>query len=426
MTPNFLTAAEAAAAIRRGEMTAVDLMTSCLEAIAAREEEVGAFAWFDPERALAEARDRDLQGATGPLHGVPFGVKDIIDAVGMPTECNSPIYRGYMPARDAACVAMVRAAGAVIIGKTVTTEFAHFTPGRTRNPHNPAHTPGGSSSGSGAGVAAGMFHLAFGTQTGGSVIRPAAFCGIWGFKPTFNLVSREGVKPLADSFDTVGWYGRSAADLALVLAVLTRREAPDPAAGTKPSYRVGLCRTPMWHMAEPATRAAVERAASALAGAGHAVEEVELPAGWEGLWEDHLDMMALEAGRGLIRERSHHWDLLSEKMREALERGFAVAPEKEIAIRHRFAAARQHVDGLFDTYDVLLTPSAPGEAPEGIATTGNAVFNRLWTMLGTPCVTIPAGMGPEGLPVGIQLVGRRNGDFGLLATAERTAALLPG
>jgi len=426
MTPNFWTAMDAAAAIRRGDLSAVDLMTSCLAAIAEREEEVCAFAHFDPEQALAEARDRDLEGPRGPLHGVPIGVKDIIDAAGMPTECNSPIYHGYVPARDAACVGMVRAAGAVVIGKTVTPEFAHFTPGRTRNPHNLAHTPGGSSSGSGAGVAAGMFHLAFGTQTGGSVIRPAAFCGIWGFKPTFNTVSREGVKPLADSFDTVGWYGRSAADLALVHAVLTGANPPDLAELGKDSYRIGVCRTPMWHMADPAVREAIERAATALAGAGHRVEEATLPAHFEGLWEDHLDIMALEAGRGLVRERTHHWDLLSERMREAMERGFTVGPEKELAIRHRFDAARAHVDGMFDTFDVLLTPSAPGEAPEGIETTGNAVFNRLWTMLGTPCAAVPTGRGPKGLPVGVQLVGRRYADRSLLAAADRIAAALSG
>ena len=274
--PRLLSAREAAQQIAERRLTSEALLASYLERIVAREAVVGAWQYLDRDQALAEARSRDSEAPRGPLHGIPIAVKDLIDTFDMPTAYGSPIYRGHQPAADASCVALARAAGAIVLGKTVTTEFATFTPGKTANPRNPAHTPGGSSSGSAAAVADGMAPLGFGTQTAGSVIRPASFCGVVGFKPSFGLINRAGIKPLSDTLDTVGVYARSVDDAAFFVGVLTERPALRHLVVPERAPRFGLYRTPMWEEAEPATAAALDRARETLVRAGATVEELAI------------------------------------------------------------------------------------------------------------------------------------------------------
>jgi Asp-tRNA(Asn)/Glu-tRNA(Gln) amidotransferase A subunit family amidase len=415
-----LSAREAAQRIAAGSLRAEALMTACLERIAAREPIIGAWQYLDPEAALAAARRCDASAPSGPLHGVPIAVKDLIDTADMPTGYGSAIYARHRPAADAACVALARAAGAVVIGKTVTTEFACFTPGRTANPRHPAHTPGGSSSGSAAAVADLMAPLAFGTQTAGSVIRPAAFCGIVGYKPSFGTIPRAGVKMLCDSLDTVGTMARNVADAAFFAGVVAGRpelrDIPAPAA-RQGAPRFGLYRTPMWDEAEHATVRALDRARAALERAGARVTDIPFPEEHRRLTEAQQAIMGFELVRGLAHERLQHSAELSPALARLLDAGLAVgAPEYDAAIAET-AASRAGFDGFFGECDALLTPAAPGEAPVGLGHTGNPVFNRMWTLLGAPCVTLPAIWGESGLPIGIQLVGRIGGDAGLIAAA---------
>jgi Asp-tRNA(Asn)/Glu-tRNA(Gln) amidotransferase A subunit family amidase len=416
--PHRLSAAEAARRIVRGELTSEALVASCLERIAAREPDVQAWAWLDADLALRQARALDREPPRRPLHGVPVGIKDIFDTADMPTEYNSPIYRGHQPKWDAACVALLRRAGCVILGKTVTTEFAHLHPGKTRNPHNPAHTPGGSSSGSAAAVADYMVPLALGTQTGGSIIRPAAFCGVVGCKPSFNTINRAGLKFAAESLDTIGVLARSAEDAALGLHVLSGRALPDfkQAGGRTP--RVGLCRTPRWRDADAATQAAIERAAAQLARAGARVADFELPEGGAALFEEHGKIMNYETARALAWEYLNHPDKISATLRPRIEEGWQLSREAYDAARALGRDCRRRLADRMKEYDFLVTPSAPGEAPATLETTGSSVFNRVWTLLGVPCVTLPFGSGPHGVPLGVQLVGPFDGDSGLLAWAH--------
>jgi Asp-tRNA(Asn)/Glu-tRNA(Gln) amidotransferase A subunit family amidase len=413
--PNELTACAALEELAAGRLTAEALMRACLERIARREPAVQAFAHLEPELALAEARRRDAAGARGPLHGLPLGVKDIIDTADLPTAYGSEVYPGNRPAQDAACVALARAAGAVVLGKTVTTEFAFRAAGPTTNPHDPAHTPGGSSSGSAAAVADRMLPVAFGTQTGGSIIRPASFCGVVGYKPSFGTINRTGVKPLADSFDTVGLFARSVADVALVTAVLAgddgARHRVEP---VKPA-RIGLCRTPSWPSAEPATRKILEASADRLGRAGVRVEEVELPAAFADFNELQSIVLRFEAFRTFAYERTVHADRLAASTLEELEAGSRIRRRDYLAARAQIAECQRLIADVFEAADLLLAPSAPGEAPRGLDSTGEATFNRLWTGLLVPCLNLPAGTGPNGLPVGVQTVGARDDDARLLA-----------
>jgi Asp-tRNA(Asn)/Glu-tRNA(Gln) amidotransferase A subunit family amidase len=413
-----LSAAEAARRIAHGELTSGALVASCLERIAAREQEVRAWAWLDAELALRQARALDREPPRSPLHGVPVGIKDIFDTADMPTEYGSPIYRGYRPKWDAACVALLRRAGCVVLGKTVTTEFAHVHPGKTRNPHNPAHTPGGSSSGSAAGVADHMVPLALGTQTGGSIIRPGAFCGTVACKPSFNSINRAGLKFAAESLDTIGVFARSAEDAALGLHVLSGRAIPDfeQARGSKP--RVGLCRTPRWRDADAATHEAIERAAAQLSKAGARVGDFELPEGGTELFEEHGKIMNYESARALGWECEHHLDQISAALRPRIEEGWKITREAYDSARLLARDCRGRLADRMTEYDFLITPSAPGEAPATLETTGSSLFNRVWTLLGVPCVTLPCGPGPHGLPLGVQLVGRFDGDSTLLGWAH--------
>jgi len=415
---NRLSATEAARRIAAGTLTSEQLVRACLDRIAARESEVKAWVHCDPDAALAQARAMDRAGVRGALAGVPIAFKDVIDTADMPSEYNSPIYRGYRPRTDAACVALARNAGGVVLGKTVTTEFASRVPGPTRNPHNLAHTPGGSSSGSAAAVADFMAPLAFGTQTGGSTIRPAAYCGIVGYKPSFGTINRAGLKALAESLDTIGVMARTVEDCALLVHAVSSRPLPHFAAVLTSAPRIGLCRTARWKEAAPDTQALLESTAATLSGKGAAVREVDLPPDFDRLYEEQVLIMNFEAARGLAPERFHHPDLLSDHLRTTLAAAAAMPREKyDEAMRHA-RACRQVFAGCIADCDVLLTPSAPGEAPSGTASTGSSLFNRNWTLLGVPCVTLPAGRGANGLPLGVQLVGGYADDERVLRCAE--------
>ena len=412
-----LTARDAARQIAERRITAEELATACLDRIAAREAVVGAWQYLDREAALAAARRRDAEPPRGPLHGVPIAVKDLIDTVDMPTAYGSSIYRGHRPAADASCVALARAAGAVVLGKTVTTEFAAFTPGKTANPHNPAHTPGGSSSGSAAAVADGMVPLAFGTQTAGSVIRPGAYCGCVAYKPSFGLIDRAGAKPLADSLDTVGVFARSLQDAAFFAGVLAERPALRRLALPQTTPRFGLYRTPMWDQAEPATAAALDTARSALERAGAIVADLTIAPEHEGLSETQNTIMRFEMVRALAYERTEHSAELSPRLAQMLDEGMAIgADEYDRALAHA-AAGRAGLAAFFGECDAILVPAAPGEAPAGLGSTGDPIFNRMWTLLGVPCVTVPAHRAEKGLPTGVQLVGRPRDDARLMAAA---------
>ena len=418
MTPlNELGAAALAARLARGEASAEALARACLERAAEREPVLRAFARLDPERVLESARELDRAGVRGPLHGLPLGVKDIIDTFDLPTEYGSPIYAGHRPAADAACVALARGRGALVMGKTVTTEFATHPPGPTTNPHNPAHTPGGSSSGSAAAVADRILPLAFGTQTGGSVIRPAAFCGVVGYKPSFGLLPRTGVKAISDSFDTVGVFARAVEDAALAAAALSGRDAlriPQ----TVNAPRLGLCRTPQWPAARPETHKLFDELPGRLVRAGARVGALELPEAFAPLADLHGTIWDYEIARCLADEHRRHRDRIREPLLAQLERGRGVSAEAYDAAQRLARECRRRLADAMHDFDALVVPSAPGEAPEGLASTGDSVFNRVWTLLHAPCVNVPAGRGPKGLPLGVQLVGRFGEDARVLACAH--------
>ncbi|HZU88309.1 MAG TPA: amidase [Stellaceae bacterium] len=420
-----LAATAAVARLAAGDLTAEALVRASIDR-AQQRAALEAWAFFDPERALAQARAIDRAGRPGPLKGVPIGIKDIIDTADMPTGHGSPIYHGNRPFADAACVALIRAASGVVLGKTVTTEFANRHPGATRNPHNPAHTPGGSSSGSAAAVADFHVPLALGTQTGGSVIRPAAFCGVVGYKPSFGDFSRVGVKMQSHTLDTLGIIARTLEDVVLLRAVLlAETKAPAPIDRDIGAPRIGFCRTPAWDEAEPATHALLQRTAERLNAAGAALREVTLPPPFDDILETHARIFYFEAARNYGYEYEAHRDRVSEVLRmSVLEPGRALPLAAYIEAVEAAEAFRRHLDDLFGEVDLLLAPSAAGEAPPGLGSTGNARFNGLWTLAWTPCLTLPAGTGPNGLPLGIQLVGRRGRDRALLDAAAWVAARL--
>lgn len=418
--PADLTATQAAAMLRDGRLRPEALMEACLDRTAQRDPAVRAMAWLDP----AAARDAATRAGPGPLHGLPVGIKDVLDTADMPSEYNSAIWRGHRPRADAACIAWARAAGGVAFGKTVTTEFATRHPGPTTNPHDPARTPGGSSSGSAAGVAAGFFPLAFGTQTAGSVIRPAAYCGVVGYKPTFGLIPREGMKLMSDSLDTVGVMARSVADCALFAGTVAGADLGDPDARLGNAPRIGLCRTPLWDRAAPETYGLFEQAASRLGSKGAELREVELPSAYAAVEDAHAVVMNGESARALGWEMTRHRDALSPVLRERMEWGLAQPPAAIAEARATLRDLRAGFADVMDGLDVLVTPAAPGEAPVGLAWTGDAGFNFVWTSLHVPCVTVPAGTGPNGMPLGIQIVGRYGEDRAALAWAAWVANAL--
>lgn len=422
--PNELSAAEAIARLASGALSAEELTRACLERAEERRS-VKAWTWLDPEQALAQAHAADRAGRPGLLPGLPIGVKDIIDTVDMPTEHGSPIYRGNRPFADAACVALLRMAGGTIMGKTVTTEFANRFPGATINPRNPAHTPGGSSSGSAAAVADFQVPAALGTQTGGSVIRPSAFCGVVGYKPSFGEFSRSGIKLQCNNLDTLGILCRRVEDLpplrAALLAALPHRIDRDVTAP-----RIGICRTPAWDAADAATQALIERTADCLAAAGAKITEVEFAPEFANILEHHRRIFNFEAARNYAYEYEQHHDQVSQVLRDTV-----LTPGRELPLAayveamETAEAFRRHLDEIFGV-DALLTPSAAGEAPEGLGSTGDPSFNSIWTLAWTPCVTLPAGAGAKGLPLGVQLVGQRFRDEALFDIAAWAEARLAG
>jgi len=412
--PNRLAATTLVRLIEGGELTAEAIVQSCLERIAEREPVVRAWSHLAGEAALARARERDRSAKKTLLNGVPFGLKDIFDSADMPTTYGSPIYVGWRPANDASAASLPRAAGGILLGKTVSTEFANAHPGPTTNPHDPGFTPGGSSSGSAAAVADFMVPLAIGTQTGGSVIRPAAFCGVVGFKPSFGLFPPAGMRINTEALDTVGIMARSVGDIALFGAAMMAIPYVPPAM-PETAPRLGLCRGPHWEEAQPDGRAMLEAAADRLASAGAVIRETELPRECVEGDERQTTIGSFEGLRNHMPELYRHEALLSARLRETkIARGRQLSLEAfrnacRGAERAR-AVAREWAGG----FDAILTLPAPGQAPRGLASTGSAVFNSLWTQLWMPCLTLPAGHGPDGLPVGIQLVGCRHADARLL------------
>jgi Asp-tRNA(Asn)/Glu-tRNA(Gln) amidotransferase A subunit family amidase len=422
--PNELGLVEAAAAIRAGSLRASDLVDACLARIDQREAVVGAWACLDADAARTAARARDREAPRGLLHGVPLAVKDIIDTVGMSTECGSPIYRGRRAAWDASCVALARRAGAIILGKTVTTEFAYFAPGKTANPRNPAHTPGGSSSGSAAAVADWMVPAGFATQTAASIIRPASFCGVVGYKPSFGTFSLAGIKPFAESLDTLGTITRSVADAGYLRCALLGEDCPATVARVASSRRIGVCRTPWWKEADADSQAAVESAAQRLAGAGAVVAEAMLPSWFATLAEVQRTVMAYEGARSHAFEYDAHRDELSPQLRELIDQGRAVGRARYLDARTQAARAAGEFADWIRGWDAVVAPAAKGAAPQGLASTGDPVFSRLWTLLGAPSIALPGFTGAHGLPVGVQLVAGVGGDEQLLACAEWAEGLV--
>jgi len=418
--PCRLGAAEAARRIAAGELSSAALVAACLERISEREGTVRAWAHLDAGAALAQARERDAEAPRGPLHGVPVGVKDIVDTADLPTERGSAIHAGRRPGADAACVSRLRAAGAVILGKTVTTEFAYFSPGPTRNPADPARTPGGSSSGSAAAVADAMVPVAIGSQTAGSVIRPAAFCGTLGLKPTRGLVDLTGVMALSGNLDTLGWFARDAEDLALLGAVLADDwpDAGEP--GGAPAF--ALVRTPWWDRADPDAQGAVTRAADRLASAGARVRHLDLPERFAALPEAQEALMAFDMARSLAHEHEHHAGELSAVLRALLERGHTIdraVAEGAVALG---AECRALLAEHLEPGETLLVPAVSGEPPafdDGI--TGDPFFCRPWTLLGVPALSVPGATGSDGAPVGVQFVAPGRADAALVAAGAWAA-----
>ena len=419
----LLSALDLARRVEAGELTPEGIVDLCAAAIAAREDDVGAFTHLaiEPARALARKNAERLRAA--PLRGLPVGLKDIYDTADMPTEYGSKAYKGHQPAADASTVTMLRRAGGVILGKTVTTEFAHQQTGKTRNPHNLEHTPGGSSSGSAAAVAAGMVPVATGSQTAGSVIRPAAYCGVAGFKPSYKLLPTIGVKCYAWSLDTVGLYGAGVADVAFATAAMSGRDLRvDRAAPATP--RVALMHTHIWSEASADMQNAIDVTARALEAAGANVKETTLPPLLQDAWRAHKTIILYEAGLSYAYEYDNKRDLLGPKTVAMLDDASKVSVDAYDDARRIAKRARLALADLMADFDVILTPSAPGAAPHGIGATGVANFNWLWTLMGTPCVNVPGLSDATGLPLGVQIVGRFGRDRAALEAALFTERAL--
>jgi Asp-tRNA(Asn)/Glu-tRNA(Gln) amidotransferase A subunit family amidase len=401
----------------QGGVTAQAQLRACLDRIAARDAVVGAWSYLDPEQALAAARDADQAGGTGPLWGVPVGIKDVFLTRDMPTQYNAPQYRGFSPAIDAACVAILRARGAVLLGKTATVEFGATgrKPG-TRNPHDVSRTPGGSSSGSAAAVADGQVPLALGTQTGGSISRPASYCGVFAMKPSWGFVSNEGARCFAPSLDTVGWFARDVGGLAAVY------DAFDPDAAVHVPYtlkggRIGWCPTPFWNRVEPAMAQAFERARRSLETAGARVDELSLPPPFETLLDAHGTIMFGEGRRSFLSEYLVHGSWFDEGMRAIAENAAGIADAEIIRALDVAASCRVVFDRLAGQYDAVIAPSAVGEAPPGLSATGDYAMNAMWTLLHVPCVNVPGLTGPAGMPLGMTVLAERGADRRVLAVA---------
>jgi len=413
--PNRLSASEAVRRMADKRLKAVDLVEACLARIESREGEVHAWEALDAEGALKRAEMLDRRARpVGPLHGIPLAVKDIIATRTLPTTCGSPIYRDHVVGRDAACVAQLIKAGAIVLGKSVTTEFAGGHAGKTHNPHNVRHTPAGSSSGSAAAVADFMVPVGYGTQTAGSVIRPGAFNGVVAYKGTYGWADMTGIKPYAPFLDTLGFFTREANDLALIRAAYGHAPADPP----KRPPRIGLCRTPWWDQVEAYNQRNILEAARLLRAAGAKVREWQAPETWAGLVPAQHRIMVKEATRSFARERARSAHLFSPILQGVMHEGDAVTRSQYADAKKRKRRALGQLAEAWETFDLLLVPSAKGEAPSGLGSTGDPLFNRPWTLLGMPCIALPFGSGPFGLPLSLQLVGPLRDDDQLIAWAR--------
>ncbi|MDG1274411.1 MAG: amidase [Alphaproteobacteria bacterium] len=437
---NTLSAATAAAGIRSKKFTSEELISDCLNRLNSREDDIQAWSYINAEHALEQARKADKYrnegGSLGPLHGVPIGIKDVIDTEDMPTENGSPIYEGRRPQKDALCIAALRRAGAIIFGKTVTTEFANINPSKTRNPHNIQHSPGGSSAGSGASVADFHVPVALGTQTGGSVIRPASFNGVFGLKPTLGLIPRSGMLLQSHTLDTIGIYGRTLEDLALVLDSIS---IPDPndahsyrgsigsvqaehSKTSKHQPKFAFLETPAWNEGNLASKKAILKTTEIL---GQNCKKETLPDPFNKIIDLHATVFSSENAYYYGQYLISHPNLLSKKLRHRLESTRnALASDYLTALEARNVIYNS-VETLLGNYDAIICLSAPGPAPHGFETTGSAVFNGLWTYLGVPCISLPL-LTVEGLPQGIQLVGKRGEEGKLFRSALKLEQALDG
>lgn len=433
MDPTLWTAVEAAQAIREGQITCEGLTSACLERIGALEERIGAWAHLDPDHALSQARDADLarrEGrALGPLHGVPVGIKDIFDTKDLPTEDGTVLHAGRRPLEDAAAVSRLREAGAIILGKTVTTELAVFSPGKTRNPHDPDRTPGGSSSGSAAAVAAFMVPLAIGTQSNGSVIRPASYCGVYGYKPSHGLISRHLVLQQSRPLDQIGVFARTVEDAALIAEQMMGFDDRDP--DTRPQARptlfetamseppvaprLAFARTPVWDQADDDTKSGFEELVADL---GESAGEAELPEAFREAVAFHRSIMEADLALSYEVEYARGKDALSPILREMIERGQRVPAMEYNRALAQVPVLRRELEKVFEWHDAIITPATTGEAPVGLESTGSPIFCTLWTLCGMPAITLPLMQGSHGMPMGVQMVGAKGDDARLLRTAR--------
>jgi Asp-tRNA(Asn)/Glu-tRNA(Gln) amidotransferase A subunit family amidase len=419
----MLSALDLARRIEAGELTPAAVVDMCAQAIAAYEPDIGAFAYLDVAGAQQRAVSASATLAASPLRGLPVAFKDIFDTFDMPTAYGSAIYDGNQPSADASLAAMARRAGANILGKTVSTPFAFLDPAQTKNPHNLGHTPGGSSSGSAAAVAAGMVPIAVGTQTGGSVIRPAAYCGVAGYKPSYRMLPTVGIKCFSWSLDTPGFFTASVADVAFAAGAISGRDLRVDQSKPKPP-NLALMRTHIWSQASPAMQTAVEDTARAVERAGGRVTELKLPAILEEAFEIHGTIQSYEAARALAFEYDHYRDRLPKLLRELLDSASKISTSDYDNARRVAKRARSAFVEIIASVDGLLTPSAPGAAPASLDSTGPATFNRLWTLVGAPCVNVPGKVDSQNLPLGIQVVGRFGRDKATLEAAQFVEAAI--
>jgi Asp-tRNA(Asn)/Glu-tRNA(Gln) amidotransferase A subunit family amidase len=437
----YVTATQALALIEQGKIQPSSLVTNGLKRILQREQALQAWQSLALETAHAQALMMDHPGpeiggaANLPLRGIPVAIKDIFSTADLPTTWGTSIYQGrYLP-EDAAVVARLKAAGAIILGKTVTTEFATAAAGPTRNPHNLEHTPGGSSSGSAAAVADGMVPIAIGSQTMGSILRPAAYCGIFGFKPSFGVMSRYGMMPVSTDLDHVGLFARDLDDLELLLRILTFPDKRDPAckqslqrpenkAVSTPPPRIAFILGLHYDQLEPVARDRMQDVSHVLEGAGATVDQVALPELFQTAWEDtqNLCALGLATHHGDVIRR--HQDQVSDLLLAWVERGERLDEAAYAAIQRRVAAYRSALSDIFADYDVILTPVTTGAAPQGLEATGSPIFCGLWTLCGVPAINLPVGKDSFGLPLGCQLVGNYLADFRLLNLARWCWAVL--
>ncbi len=414
VNPNTLSLLDAARAISDGTLSSETLLQSCLDRISDREDSVGAWMQIDRDGATSLAK----HPVPGPLSGIPIGIKDLIDTVDMPTGYGSPIYTGHRPAQDAACVSIIRNAGGIVLGKTVSTEFAYFQPGKTANPHDLNRTPGGSSSGSAAAVADCHVPAALGTQTAGSIIRPASFCGVVGYKPSYGYLPLTGIRPLAPSMDHLGVLTRTVRDAGFLASLLGRRPELDirsSSDGWVP--KIGFCQTPQWDHADTTTQSLLTNAVEKLGKSGANIRDINLSASFAALADAHGLAMDYEVSFTGLFDVTNHPDQVSAKFRERFDAGQQVSSRDYDDALGQAQRSRVELRNAMNTCDVLICPSAPGEAPLGLNATGDPVFNRIWTFAGVPCINVPGLTGPNNMPVGVQVIGRFGDDARVLQAA---------